>query len=66
MPDHRTPYFAATLCLVLLLVVLTLGDPALSPTVLSAALIGTAVLLISLSLPLRLLGTARHRTAPEE
>jgi len=66
MPEHRAPYFAATLCLLLMLMVLTLGDPALSPAVLCAALIGTAVLLLTLSLPLHLLGAAQRRPAPEE
>jgi uncharacterized membrane protein YhaH (DUF805 family) len=66
MPEHRAPYFAATLCLLLMLVVLTLGDPALSPAVVSAALIGTAVLLMTLTLPLRLFGAAQRRHATEE
>ena len=66
MPEHRAPYFAATLCLILMLIVLTLDDPTLSPTVLGAALIGTAVLLIALSRPLRLFGAARHRPLQKE
>ncbi len=63
---HRSLYVVSALCLALLLIVPTLNNPPVSPTVLSGVLIGTSFLFTAFGRALQLLGEIRYRLSAED